>query len=117
MPLPRPKERFIIRAMSETPPSHDSSTTRRVDVRDLSAAELSVLYRHGQGDGGEALRMAVLELILRGVLRLDTPDGSEEQVSVRQTGARIELDPPIAAVAASLGDAEMSLGALSTSCR
>ena len=112
MPLPRPGCRFIIGAMFENTQTHESSPARRVEVRSLSGPELSVIYRHGQGDGDEVLRMAVLELILRGVLQLDTPDGSGRQASVRQTGAEVELDRPIAAVAASLGEAEMSLRAL-----
>jgi hypothetical protein len=78
----------------------------------LSAPELCVLRREGRGDGREALRMAVLELIVRGALRLDFGGRSRRYVSVQRTDVGVHLDPPVAAVAACLGSAPMSLRSL-----
>ena len=75
----------------------------------LSAPELCVLRQEGRGAGSEALRMAVLELIVRGVLRLDSRGSFRRSATVQLTGAQADLAAPVAAVAASLCGARMNL--------
>ena len=53
--------------------------------------------------------MAVLELIVRGVLRLESQGSFRRSATVQLTGVEADLAPPVAAVAASLGGARMTL--------
>jgi len=75
----------------------------------LSAPELCVVREEGRGDGREALRMAVLELILRGVLRLNGRRLSGRPATLQRTDIAADLAAPVAAVAASLCGAPMNL--------
>lgn len=56
--------------------------------------------------------MAVLELIVRGVLLVDSQERSRRYVTMQLTGVQANLDPPLAAVASSLGTGPMNLRSL-----
>lgn len=97
---PRPRE---ARRRAQQPPA------ARPPARPLSAPELCVVRQEARGNGHEALRMAVLELVVRGVLRLEPRRSRRRSPTVQLTGVQTDLAAPVAAVAASLGRAPMNL--------
>lgn len=101
-PLTAPRARGDVRRATQ-------AREARLPTPPLSAPELCVLRDGGRGDGREALRMAVVELIVRGVLRLESQGSFRRSASVQLTGVEADLAAPVAAVAASLCGARMNL--------